>query len=402
MKILILHRIPYEKINYHLGINHDYHEVTYLGRQEIINTIPAHLRFDCIIRGEQENDLKSILNLIEGRSFDRIISLSEYELVLAAQLRERIGCFGKSVTDTLLVRDKVKMKSAVASAGVRVPQFLEISEFIDNPIQTNWRGKTVVKPKSGASSENVSIFNSTYEARKYIQSIENFNFSDYQIEEFITGDILHVDGLVEGGKIKVVLPSRYIGNCEQYLKGKPLGSVQIPNNEEINRITESALTAVKITDGAFHLELISSPTGLVFLEIANRVGGADVVKTFELATGVHLPSEELKIYIEGRSSLGAQTHRRGYFGWFVFPGHLMTEGMYELENWTHYKEACEVYHFNSNRLDDWKPYSHVSYQPMEVPLAGIVASNQTSRIENFLKKLFVDVRVKSISNRGVA
>ena len=57
------------------------------------------------------------------------------------------------------------------------------------------------------------------------------------------------------------------------------------------------LAAVGIRNGSFHLEAIEAPDALVFLEVGNRVGGADVVATFELATGVHLPSEELRILI---------------------------------------------------------------------------------------------------------
>ncbi|PTT62659.1 ATP-grasp domain-containing protein, partial [Pseudomonas sp. HMWF007] len=50
MKILILHRVPYPRIEYHRGINHDLHDVTYLGKQAAIDTLPSDLRCQRVIR----------------------------------------------------------------------------------------------------------------------------------------------------------------------------------------------------------------------------------------------------------------------------------------------------------------------------------------------------------------
>jgi hypothetical protein len=50
MKILILHRVPYPRIEYHRGINHDLHDVTYLGKQAAIDTLPSDLRCHRVTR----------------------------------------------------------------------------------------------------------------------------------------------------------------------------------------------------------------------------------------------------------------------------------------------------------------------------------------------------------------
>ncbi|MBN3752942.1 hypothetical protein G3N95_08300 [Paraburkholderia sp. Tr-20389] len=118
----------------------------------------------------------------------------------------------------------------------------------------------------------------------------------YQLEEFIAGDVLHFDGLVVDGNIVTITASRYIGTCLGFAQGRPLGSHHVPLTPEMHCWSARVLDAVGIRQGSFHLEAIETPDcAPVFLEVANRVGGADVVATFELATGVHLPSEELRI-----------------------------------------------------------------------------------------------------------
>lgn len=146
----------------------------------------------------------------------------------------------------------------------------------------------------------------------------------YQLEEFVTGDILHFDGLVADGELLTTTASRYVGTCLGYANGEPLGSFHFPLSSLAREWTSTVLSAVGIRNGSFHLEAIDSPEGLVFLEIGNRVGGADVVTTFELATGVHLPSEELRILVGGgtASDLPATQTAALWHGWFVFLGTL--------------------------------------------------------------------------------
>lgn len=50
MKILVLHRVPYFKIEYHRGISHDRHDVTYFGTDQALATLPPHLRCERVSR----------------------------------------------------------------------------------------------------------------------------------------------------------------------------------------------------------------------------------------------------------------------------------------------------------------------------------------------------------------
>ncbi|WP_415765575.1 ATP-grasp domain-containing protein [Pseudomonas sp. ZB1P45] len=154
---------------------------------------------------------------------------------------------------------------------------------------------------------------------------------DFQVEEYISGPIRHFDGLVLNGRILTMLSSQYVGTCLDYMeRGHPLGSWHLETSAQMQAWVGAALEAVQIRNGAFHLEAIMDGDEPVFLEVGNRVGGADVVATYELATGIHMPSLELRIHVEGELDIAHLTERQPNlgFGWFVFPGHTHRERIY--------------------------------------------------------------------------
>jgi hypothetical protein len=403
MNILILHRIPYGKIQYHRGIDHARHEVTYIGTRDALETIPTGLRCKKITRPGHGDPAEAVIAALRGRpeQYDRVISLSEYELMAAAIVREKLGVAGTSVESTALVRDKLKMKAAVSRQGLRVPRNLSLREWHSRELQ--WHGKTVLKPIDGASSENVIIFDSADQLRDALRSkttgihcVDVGDYAGYQVEEFIEGDILHFDGLVAAGELQLCVSSKYIGNCLAYAQGRPLGSVQIPLLESYESWVRSALTATRIRNGSFHLEAITSGDELIFLEVANRVGGADVVDATELATGVHLPSQELRIYLGEAPNEIPVPKQEKRFGWFVFPGHSLKGDYCHIEDEAPYRHHEYVVRWN--QLADSKALKkHITYQASEVPIAGLVGADSSEAVETFMRDMFDNVRLSAVA-----
>lgn len=407
MKILILHRIPYHKIDYHRGIDHNKHEVIYVGTSTALQNIPPDLKCKKVARSGKTSASVEILDLVNKGafgvdSFDLVISLSEYELLEAAKIRDALNIRGASYEDTLLVRDKVLMKEAVSKAGVRVPAFAKLNDVLAHIIKPNWQGPTVLKPKDGASSENVKIYSSLMhcldEIRNDKTSISNFAIDQFQIEEFILGPIIHIDGLVSHSEISCWLPSEYLGTCLDYANGKPLGSFQLPPNKEFLDFTENVLQAVRIKEGSFHLEAILTEQGLVFLEVANRVGGADVVDTFERATRIFLPAAELSSLV---GDVDFYSFNKGHkldtqaFGWFVFPGHHLPEGKSKLIGFDKYREDSHLLRFNE--LKDQKLPRQITYQSVDVPLAGVATAVNSILLKEWMQNLLSEIKVESIS-----
>ncbi|MFK0264201.1 acetyl-CoA carboxylase biotin carboxylase subunit family protein [Streptomyces angustmyceticus] len=407
MKILILHRVPYFKIEYHRGISHDRHEVTYFGTDRALATLPSDLRCERVSRPGTRSAFEEARDWLaeRPRDFDRVISLSEYELLDAARLREHMGVPGALVDQVALARDKVLMKQAVEEAGLRVPRFLPLPRFLELDGRVPWYGRTVLKPHRGASSEDVLVFDTPRQAAAAITEGRTgvapldagSDLEDFEVEEFVSGPIRHFDGLVQGGEVLILSASEYVGTCLQYAQGLPMGSFQIGFSEETRAWVSRALAAVRIEDGSFHLEAIVHEEELVFLEVGNRVGGADVVATVELATGVHLPSYELRVLL-GEPIAGKlpelPADRRRY-GWFVHPGHHLARRVFRgLEGAVLFRSSPRVVAWNE--LPSGAPLpDHITYQSGETVLAGIVASDTPEDTRKYIVDLFDSLSVRT-------
>ncbi|RLU90526.1 ATP-grasp domain-containing protein [Streptomyces griseocarneus] len=411
MKILILHRVPYFKIEYHRGISHDRHEVTYFGTDKALDTLPPDLRCERVSRPGERPAFEEARDWLaeHPRAFDRIISASEYELLDAARLREHLGVPGAALDQVALARDKVLMKEAVEQAGLRVPRFLPLTRFLELDGRVPWSGRTVLKPHRGASSEDVLVFGTPRQAAAAVTGRRTgvarldagAGLEDFQVEEFVSGPIRHFDGLVQGGEVLVLSASEYVGTCLKYAQGESMGSFQIAYSEETRAWVSRALAAVRIEDGSFHLEAIVDEGGnaeeLVFLEVGNRVGGADVVATVELATGVHLPSYELRVLLGERiaDSLPEPPADRRWYGWFVHPGHHLAGREYRgLDGTLAFRAGPRVVTWHE--LPPGAPLpDHITYQAGETVLAGIVASGTPEETRDWMTGLFGSLSVRT-------
>jgi hypothetical protein len=229
-----------------------------------------------------------------------------------------------------------------------------------------------------------------------VRAQAEFDLSRYEIEEFIEGPILHIDGLVQSSKVLIQIPSRYIGTCLGYAQGQPLGSVQIEPSKEVEEWTQACIRAVGIENGCFHLEAIQSPKGLVFLEIGARVGGADVVDSFELKTNMHLPSSELKILLEPeRPVLLRLQISSNYFGWFVYPGHHLAAEYAQVRGTESFKAHASVFRWDELTPTQKLPRK-ITYQAVEVPVAGVVQGPSSSYLECFVQHIFEEVLLEPL------
>ena len=175
-----------------------------------------------------------------------------------------------------------------------------------------------------------------------------------------------------------------------------MGSVQIETTLVLKNYAQQCIDAAEIINGSFHLECINRNGELFFLEIANRVGGADVVKTMELATGVHLPSAELQLLIDKSFKLNISKASEKKYGWFVFPGHHFESDFISISN-------SEAFRTHPYVLEWFQLLPHqpckknISYQPNESPIAGVVVGDSSNNLVNWMEKAFCKIQVTSHS-----
>jgi hypothetical protein len=128
--------------------------------------------------------------------------------------------------------------------------------------------------------------------------------SFHLLEQFLPGDVFHVDGLVDEGKLvfaeahRYALPpmSVYQGGGVFVTRTLERGTAAAKSLVALKRRVLKALQAVR---GATHCEFIRAHKDgrFYFLECANRVGGANIAEAVEFATGLNLWAEWAKIEV---------------------------------------------------------------------------------------------------------
>ncbi|TDR80581.1 ATP-grasp domain-containing protein [Paludibacterium purpuratum] len=395
MNILILHRIPYHKINYHLGIDHRRHTVTYIGTEAALASLPGELPCRRIARPGLGPVYREVLQCLDSAPahFDSVISLSEYELLDAAHVRQVLGVPGDSPQQVLTVRDKLQMKARVAAAGLPVPLAMSLEDW-QAGCALSWHGRIVLKPVDGASSENVLIFDDEQSMRAYLVR-HPLPHGQFEIEQFIDAGILHFDGLVVDGEVVLLVASQYIGSCLGYARGHALGSIQRPTAPGEAGWVAAVIRALAIEHGAFHLEAFAGEVQPIFLEIGHRVGGAEVAETVRLHTGIDLHQAWLHWLTEGvRPAIPPRAP--WYYGWFVLPGHHLPPGPCRLRGQQPFANHPQVLRWQQLAADQPLP-RHITYQGHEVPAAGIIRGANPGQLAELMHRILSEVHVEPMT-----
>lgn len=299
--------------------------VTYVCDQPGRTGVPADAESVHIVRDFADLDgvLASVDAIVRDEGpFDHVIGFSELLLDLAATLRERYGIPGATPAETSRFRDKTVMKAMLAQAGIRVPRWASCRSLEQVLVDAEDFGfPLIVKPVRGASSQGVREVASAEELRALCaeQSLHG-----YEIEEYVQGEILHVDGVLDqAGKPLFMCTSRYVSTCLRFeLLGEPLGSVLQTDPTVRARCEDFALgclTALGLKSSAFHLELFDTGHELVFLEVGARVPGADVPYVIHDVQGVNL----FRLWVDvllGRPVQPPPYDTAQSGGWLTIPG----------------------------------------------------------------------------------
>jgi biotin carboxylase len=232
------------------------------------------------------------LRLYEEKPYRAVIATAERDILRAATIREYLGIPGQSLKSAVAFRNKVKMKEILGAAGVRVPAYARVDSVVDLYRFIRKHGyPVVVKPEDGMGSRDTEVLFSDQDTIRYLsQGLPK----GLEVEEFIEGEMYHIDGLVLNGDLVHIWPSKYLNDCLAFHEGKYLGSFLLePSNPltERLRVFVSALLKILPTPlhTPFHAEVFHTPQDeLVLCEIACRTGGSRISEEFRQAFGLDL------------------------------------------------------------------------------------------------------------------
>lgn len=242
--------------------------------------------------------------LARTNAIDCIVPLDDYDVETAAALREHLRLPGLGISAAKLFRDKLAMRVRARQANLRVPDFVHIlnheqlADFMAR-VTPPW----VLKPRAEAGSMGIKKVYNADEVWAQIEMLGDRQ-SFFLLEQFVAGDVYHVDSLVWDGEIVFAAAHRYgLPPMTVYQGGGVFVTSTLPydsqEQQEITAINREVVKALGMQHGVTHAEYIRSQADgrFYFLEIAARVGGANVDLLVEQATGINPWAEWAKIEI---------------------------------------------------------------------------------------------------------
>ena len=245
----------------------------------------------------------AISYLARDRHIDRIVALDDYDVETAADLREHLRLPGMGHSAARLFRDKLAMRTQARAQGINVPAFTGIFNYDDlREFMANVPPPWVFKPRTLAGSEGIQKF---YHAEQLWRTLDGMGDqkSTFLLEQFIPGDVYHVDALTWQGEVIFSLVSKYGAPPMATLQGGNVFSTRtLPRDSEeaiaLRAHNEQLVKAMGRTYGPTHTEFIRAEDGtFYFLETAARVGGGNIERHIEAATGLAIWQEAARMEI---------------------------------------------------------------------------------------------------------
>jgi len=239
-------------------------------------------------------------HLSQRVKLDCVVALEEFDVITAALVREHLGLPGMSSATAKMFRDKMAMALTAGGDGIRLPEFVplinpdEIRDFMMR-VPPPW----IIKPRSDVSAIGIRKVVTPEQVWETIaelnaREILRERAAHYLLARFVSGDVFHVDSLVENNKVRFAGVNKYGRPPMEVAHG---GGAYISQTidydgdeqRELLRINRKLIKALGLKTGASHAEFIKGADGnFYFLEVAARVGGAYIADVLEAATGINL------------------------------------------------------------------------------------------------------------------
>jgi biotin carboxylase len=242
--------------------------------------------------------------LARGRNFDRLVALDEFDMEITAQLREHMRIPGIGTTAIAYYRDKLAMRMGARDAGFLVPEFVrvlyydELRSYMDQ-VPAPW----LLKPRSEASALGIKKIENAEHLWRALDELGDRQ-SYFLMEQFVPGEIFHVDSIVSEGKVVFSSVHQYGRPPMQVMHEGGVFTTRTVDRQsrdwtELTALNTRLAPALGLKRGVTHGEYIRAHADgrFYFLEIAARVGGAFIVDLVEHSTGVNLWREWAKIEV---------------------------------------------------------------------------------------------------------
>ncbi|MCX4918995.1 ATP-grasp domain-containing protein [Streptomyces sp. NBC_00687] len=254
---------------------------------------PAAARMCSTVQAMALDNVDGVTLLVEqlhaDRPFTRIICHSEPLQMLAGHLSTSLGIPGSSFETVRLLRDKYALRSLLSKTGFSsiaaeiVTSREELSEFVEK------HSSAVVKPRSGGGSVGVHFVRDPNQVDGVWRWAEQVGLTEMLAEEILVGAEVSLEFFsVNGRHLPIAATTKEFGDGAVEL-GHAVPAPLTPQQfTDASRLVEEVLSAVGITWGPSHTEIVFTPHGPELIESHSRRAGGHINELVSLAHGVDM------------------------------------------------------------------------------------------------------------------
>ncbi len=246
----------------------------------------------------------TVTYLARSRRITRIVALDEFDMEIAATLREHLRLPGMGESATRYFRDKLAMRLRAREANLLVPEFIGVFNHDD---LAHWMRETpspwMLKPRTDASAIGIRKLHHPEELWPVLDALGDRQ-SHHLLEQFIPGDIFHADGVVWQRQTLIAPTHQYGRPPFDLMHGGGVFTTRTVDRSsaparEIPLLHRQLIEALGLENGVTHTEWIRSAADgrFYFLEAAARVGGAFIAEVIEQASGFNPWAEWARIEV---------------------------------------------------------------------------------------------------------
>jgi D-alanine-D-alanine ligase len=240
---------------------------------------------------------------------DGAITFLEDDVLLTSKIADKYHLINTSYKVAAQVRNKYSFREFCAANNLPTIKFraLKNSKDLEEVVKI-FNFPLVVKPAYGAASAFVVKVNNEEELRESYNYIKK-NISpkiesaladglEVFVEEYIDGDEVDLDILIQNGKIKFCALSDNGKTKEPFfIETTRMTPSSLPpkHQAELIAMADESLEKLGVLNGCIHFEAKSTATGPIPLEINLRLGGDEVYPSVKAAWHVDLVENMLKI-----------------------------------------------------------------------------------------------------------
>jgi len=249
---------------------------------------------------------------VDGTSdfeFRGITTFSEEQIELTSVVAARLGLPYHSSEESIRLRDKAAQRTALADAGLPVPDAIVIPAGTSiSDVEFNVQYPAVLKPRFGSGSRATICVEAREDIQFVLESIGSAarTSEDFVLESLIRGittpgrewlaPYISVDLAQENGVVLSVVVAERLPLIKPFREGGLILPASLDPRQQQNAIEVAgqAVRACSSSSGLFHVELILTESGWKVIEVNGRPGGP-VHKLMGLTTRVNVARMSLEI-----------------------------------------------------------------------------------------------------------